>query len=74
MAHSAVLGAGSAAFVEGALVCAHAFVEALRWREPPPVQSMECTAPTPGGFLGIPRQTIVVEEIAVDDLPSFLRQ
>jgi hypothetical protein len=32
------------------------------------------TAPTPGGFLGIPRQTIVVEEIAVDDLPSFLRQ
>lgn len=82
-ARSAVLGAAWGAFIEVALIVfARAFVEAPRWREPPPVppkddpalQPPAGHAPTSGGFLGIPRQPIVVQEIAVDDLPSFWRQ
>ncbi|CAN6294709.1 unnamed protein product [Urochloa humidicola] len=71
-ARSAVLGAACGALLEGAfIVYVRVFVEA-----PPPVPPRDDPghAPTPGGFLGIPRQDIVVQEIAVDDLPSYQRK
>ncbi|CAL4931570.1 unnamed protein product [Urochloa decumbens] len=72
---SAVLGAACGAFVEGAfIVYVRVFVEA----PPPPVPPRDdpghTPTPGPGGFLGIPRQEIVVQEIDVDDLPSYQRK
>ncbi|CAL4923172.1 unnamed protein product [Urochloa decumbens] len=78
-ARSAVLGAACGAFVEGAfIVYVRVFVEEPPPPPLPPVPQRDdpghTPTPGPGRFLGIPRQEIVVQEIAVDDLPSHQRK